>query len=252
MPSTALVPAVSQLPRRNYGNGAYGAGASARDPYYAEVVRLRERCEELEEQVRYFKDLISPPGMIFPQRWRLTGKEAILLRALMASASITKDRLLIALYDTEPEVEIKIVDVFVCKLRNKLARDGIKIETMWGSGYRVAPPMKAMILSAAAAAKDGTEWVSPLSPASRPFEAEKRGSKGGGPVKRFTGAEIRQQRLDLGLSQLDVARLAKLPSPCYVSSVESGTSIVKPHTLIETALRAERRKRMLPEPAHAG
>lgn len=35
--------------------------------------------------------------------------------------------------DVEPE--IKIVDVFVCKLRKKLKPFGVSIVTVWGHGY---------------------------------------------------------------------------------------------------------------------
>jgi len=38
------------------------------------------------------------------------------------------------------EPELKIIDVFICKLRKKLAKacDGEQyIETIWGSGYRL-------------------------------------------------------------------------------------------------------------------
>lgn len=33
--------------------------------------------------------------------------------------------------------EIKLVDVFVCKLRRKLRGTGIVIDTVWGEGYRI-------------------------------------------------------------------------------------------------------------------
>lgn len=36
------------------------------------------------------------------------------------------------------EQEIKIVDVFVCKLRKKLQGLGLSIETVWGRGYRLS------------------------------------------------------------------------------------------------------------------
>lgn len=36
------------------------------------------------------------------------------------------------------EQEIKIVDVFVCKLRKKIAGLGLAIETVWGRGYRLS------------------------------------------------------------------------------------------------------------------
>ncbi|WDZ77926.1 winged helix-turn-helix domain-containing protein [Ensifer adhaerens] len=35
--------------------------------------------------------------------------------------------------------EIKIVDVFVCKIRKKIAGLGVSIETIWGGGYRLLP-----------------------------------------------------------------------------------------------------------------
>jgi two-component system cell cycle response regulator CtrA len=43
--------------------------------------------------------------------------------------------------DDEPE--IKIIDVFVCKLRKKMEIFGVKIETIWGRGYYMTPEMKA-------------------------------------------------------------------------------------------------------------
>ncbi|WCA57549.1 winged helix-turn-helix domain-containing protein [Agrobacterium tumefaciens] len=39
--------------------------------------------------------------------------------------------------DDEPE--IKIVDVYVCKLRKKLKPLSISIDTVWGAGYRMMP-----------------------------------------------------------------------------------------------------------------
>jgi len=50
----------------------------------------------------------------------------------------SKEQLLRAIapiVDEEPE--IKIVDVFVCKVRKKLKGLGIGIDTVWGRGYRI-------------------------------------------------------------------------------------------------------------------
>lgn len=224
-----------------YSRGAYGGNApSLRDPYYAEVVALREQLADALEQLRYVKDLVSPPGLIFPQRWRLTDKEARLLRALMAAVTITKERLLVAMYDTEPEVEIKIVDVFVCKLRKKLLNpDKIVIGTMWGAGYTIAVDMKAKIM-AAIEADAGTPQPQ------RMIEIN--------PIGRvvYSGAELRAQRYDLNLSQFTVARMIGAPHPGYLSSIENGGGSPTWHRLYEKALRAERRRRMLPDPAPSG
>ncbi|QAY80373.1 response regulator transcription factor [Sphingosinicella sp. BN140058] len=73
----------------------------------------------------------------------LTGKEYQIMEllALRNGAAVTKEMFLNHLYggiDEEPEV--KIIDVFVCKLRKKLtmAAGGVDyIETIWGRGYRL-------------------------------------------------------------------------------------------------------------------
>lgn len=55
-----------------------------------------------------------------------------------APGFVTKERLHNAMYDRdEPETEIKIVDVFICKIRNKMGFDAI--ETVWGRGYGLSP-----------------------------------------------------------------------------------------------------------------
>ena len=56
---------------------------------------------------------------------------------------MTKEMLLTGLYGGMDEPEIKIIDVFVCKLRKKLAdASGGKeyIETIWGRGYLLRQP----------------------------------------------------------------------------------------------------------------
>jgi len=58
--------------------------------------------------------------------------------------TVTKEMLLNHLYRGMDEPEIKIIDVFVCKLRKKLAEPtGGKsyIETVWGRGYRLRDPV---------------------------------------------------------------------------------------------------------------
>jgi two-component system, cell cycle response regulator CtrA len=73
-------------------------------------------------------------------RVHLTGKEYQMLEllALRKDTTLTKEILLSHLYDGMDEPEIKIIDVFICKLRKKLSSaSGGKdyIETVWGRGY---------------------------------------------------------------------------------------------------------------------
>jgi len=74
------------------------------------------------------------------QHVHLTGKEYAILEllALRKGATLTKDMFLNHLYNGMDGPELKIIDVFVCKLRKKLsaATGGINyIETIWGRGY---------------------------------------------------------------------------------------------------------------------
>jgi two-component system cell cycle response regulator CtrA len=74
----------------------------------------------------------------------LTGKEyAILeLMVLRRGTVLTKDAFLNHLYGGMDEPEMKIIDVFICKLRKKLARGGAPhlISTIWGRGYMIREP----------------------------------------------------------------------------------------------------------------
>lgn len=58
----------------------------------------------------------------------------------------SKEQLLRAvapMVDEEPE--IKIVDVYVCKIRRKLKHTSIEIQTVWGDGYRLISTAKMEI-----------------------------------------------------------------------------------------------------------
>jgi two-component system cell cycle response regulator CtrA len=70
----------------------------------------------------------------------LTGKEYGILEllSLRKGTTLTKEMFLNHLYGGMDEPEVKIIDVFVCKLRKKLAQStgGTHyIETVWGRGY---------------------------------------------------------------------------------------------------------------------
>jgi two-component system, cell cycle response regulator CtrA len=55
---------------------------------------------------------------------------------------LTKEAFLNHLYGGMDEPEMKIIDVFVCKLRKKLAQAGAGnlIGTVWGRGYMIREP----------------------------------------------------------------------------------------------------------------
>lgn len=75
----------------------------------------------------------------------LTGKEYGILEllALRKGLTLTKEQFLNHLYGGMDEPEVKIIDVFICKLRKKIedATGGDNyIETVWGRGYVLRAP----------------------------------------------------------------------------------------------------------------
>ncbi len=87
----------------------------------------------------------------------LTGKEygIIELLSLRKGTTLTKEMFLNHLYGGMDEPEVKIIDVFICKLRKKIqnATDGANyIETVWGRGYVLRDPEADKVKAATAAA----------------------------------------------------------------------------------------------------
>ena len=79
------------------------------------------------------------------QRGHLTGREYRMLELLSRrkGTTLTKEMFLNHLYGGMDEPELKIIDVFICKLRKKLdsASGGENyIETVWGRGYVLREP----------------------------------------------------------------------------------------------------------------
>ena len=79
------------------------------------------------------------------QPLHLTGKEYGILEllSLRKGTTLTKEMFLNHLYGGIDEPELKIIDVFICKLRKKLAAATAGdnyIETVWGRGYVLRDP----------------------------------------------------------------------------------------------------------------
>jgi two-component system cell cycle response regulator CtrA len=79
----------------------------------------------------------------------LTGKEYAMLElmVLRKGTVLTKEAFLNHLYGGMDEPEVKIIDVFICKLRKKLAAAGAGdiIGTVWGRGYTVRDQAKPSV-----------------------------------------------------------------------------------------------------------
>ncbi len=78
-------------------------------------------------------------------RLHVTGKEYAILEllSLRKGTTLTKEMFLDHLYGGMDEPELKIIDVFICKLRKKIAAatgGDTYIETVWGRGYVLKDP----------------------------------------------------------------------------------------------------------------
>ncbi|MEQ8397729.1 response regulator transcription factor CtrA [Thalassobaculum sp.] len=93
-------------------------------------------------------NLVTRSVEVEGQPIHLTGKEYGILEllSLRKGTTLTKEMFLNHLYNGMDEPELKIIDVFICKLRKKLssATHGDNyIETVWGRGYVLRDPLES-------------------------------------------------------------------------------------------------------------
>lgn len=110
----------------------------------AENDKLRLQNEELQYRVCELQEAVGTRFDV-PMCFPLTRRETELFGVLMQRELATKEMILTALYGGMDEPCLKIVDVFVCKMRKKLNGFGIEISTLWGRGYYLSKEMKARV-----------------------------------------------------------------------------------------------------------
>ena len=110
------------------------------------VVRRAKGHPQSEIKIgRLIVNLTTQIATVDGEPLRLTGREyaIIELLAMRKGATLSKEIFLNHLYGGMEEPEFKIIDVFICKLRKKLA-DALGganyIETIWGRGYVLREP----------------------------------------------------------------------------------------------------------------
>ncbi len=111
------------------------------------IRRSAGHSQSIIETGRMKVNLDSHTVEIEGQSIHLTGKEYGILEllSLRKGTTLTKEMFLNHLYGGMDEPELKIIDVFICKLRKKLAAatGGVTyIETVWGRGYVLRNPEK--------------------------------------------------------------------------------------------------------------
>lgn len=109
------------------------------------VRRSQGHSESVIHTGRMIVNLDAQTVEVDGQSVHLTGKEYGILEllSLRKGTTLTKEMFLNHLYGGMDEPELKIIDVFICKLRKKLstATGGDNyIETVWGRGYVLRDP----------------------------------------------------------------------------------------------------------------
>ncbi|HTS93002.1 MAG TPA: response regulator transcription factor [Stellaceae bacterium] len=122
------------------------------------VRRAKGHSESVIRTGKLLVNLDSRTVDVEGQPLRLTGKEYGILEllSLRKGTTLTKEMFLNHLYGGMDEPELKIIDVFVCKLRKKLSQatgGDNYIETVWGRGYVLRDPVPGEAVEAESLAK---------------------------------------------------------------------------------------------------
>jgi two-component system cell cycle response regulator CtrA len=141
---------------KGFGVGAddYMTKPFHREELVARIHAIVRRSKGHAQSVIQTDDLIinldTKTSEVDGARVHLTGKEYAMLEllSLRKGMTLTKEMFLNHLYGGIDEPEEKIIDVFMCKLRKKLANaSGGKnyIETVWGRGYVLRHPTEEAV-----------------------------------------------------------------------------------------------------------
>lgn len=106
------------------------------------IGRLVAELEEAKEHNRQLLEELSPKGWFCPVEFGLTRAERLILSALVMRDRCSQDFLhrISARDGANPDTDVKIVHVWMARMRPKLRRFGIEIVTLWGSNdYALRP-----------------------------------------------------------------------------------------------------------------
>jgi len=113
---------------------------------------LRERIDELEEEVRQLRGAThGSPDLRYMIAFKISSSEAQLLDLLMREPGVSKKFL--ADQHSHLEQPWKLFDKRMHDLRRKLKKHDIYIDTVWGQGYHMTGPNRERVKAIVEAVK---------------------------------------------------------------------------------------------------
>jgi len=114
--------------------------------YEARIRMLEQELAVKDELIAQLQETLSGANVDdHALYFDLTPQEAICLGVLLKNKAPRRSAFMTSLYSarSDDEVDVKIIDVFICKMRKKLKPFGIEIKTHWGDGYEIPEASKA-------------------------------------------------------------------------------------------------------------
>lgn len=103
----------------------------------SEIERLRDRIEELEGLLGL--------NLKLPNEFGLTPTEMQCVGAIIRRGILNQEAIFTAVYGSRPESQqpdMKIIDVYLCRIRRKLTPKGFALKNNFSVGYYFEPPAR--------------------------------------------------------------------------------------------------------------
>jgi two-component system cell cycle response regulator CtrA len=108
-------------------------------------------CEERDEKIKQLERELYGREWEAPKELRLTKLEAAIVATMLANNRVCSPALLIdatrgrGTHTNNPNSNL--IDAKICHIRAKLRPYGLRVETVWGTGYKIEDETRAQLLN---------------------------------------------------------------------------------------------------------